>query len=115
MDVVVGGGGLELNVIQCAGFAGASKIIGADINGAREEWGRKFGMTEFLNSKGMSREDVVAAIVQMTDRGADYPFDATGHTEVMRTALEACHRGWGTSILIGVAEPGQETVRKSVG
>jgi S-(hydroxymethyl)glutathione dehydrogenase/alcohol dehydrogenase len=62
----------------------------------------------FLNSKGMSREDVVAKIVEMTDGGADYTFDATGNTEVMRTALEACHRGWGTSIIIGVAEAGKE-------
>ena len=74
----------------------------------RSEWGRKFGMTEFLNSKGMSREETVAAIVALTDGGADYTFDATGNTEVMRTALEACHRGWGTSIIIGVAEAGKE-------
>ena len=81
---------------------------GVDINPDREEWGRRFGMTAFLNSKGLSREDVVAKIVQMTDGGADYTFDATGNTEVMRTALEACHRGWGTSIIIGVAEAGKE-------
>jgi hypothetical protein len=65
-------------------------------------------MTDFLNSKGMSREDTVAADRAMTDGGADYTFDATGNTEVMRTALEACHRGWGTSIIIGVAEAGKE-------
>ena len=106
--VVFGLGGIGLNVIQGARLAGADKIIGVDINSAREEWGRKFGMTDFLNSKGTSREDVVAAIVQMTDGGADYTFDATGNTEVMRTALEACHRGWGTSIIIGVAEAGKE-------
>ena len=67
-----------------------------------------FVMTHFLNSKGMSREDVVARIVELTDGGADYSFDATGNTDVMRTALEACHRGWGTSIIIGVAEAGKE-------
>ena len=106
--VVFGLGGIGLNVIQGARLAGAGKIIGVDINPDREEWGRKFGMTEFLNSKGMSREDVVARIVAMTDGGADYTFDATGNTEVMRTALEACHRGWGTSIIIGVAEAGKE-------
>ena len=106
--VVFGLGGIGLNVIQGARLAGANKIIGVDINPDREEWGRKFGMTEFLNSKGMSREDVVAAIVAMTDGGADYTFDATGNTEVMRIALEACHRGWGTSIIIGVAEAGKE-------
>ena len=106
--VIFGLGGIGLNVIQGARLAGANKIIGVDINPAREEWGRKFGMTDFLNSKGMSREDTVAAIVQLTDGGADYTFDATGNTEVMRTALEACHRGWGTSIIIGVAEAGKE-------
>src|SRR6476469_264092 len=87
---------------------GANKIVGVDINPDREEWGRKFGMTDFLNSKGMSREEIVAKIVEMTDGGADYTFDATGNTEVMRTALECCHRGWGTSIIIGVAEAGKE-------
>jgi S-(hydroxymethyl)glutathione dehydrogenase / alcohol dehydrogenase len=106
--VIFGLGGIGLNVIQGAKLAGAGKIIGVDINPDREEWGRKFGMTDFLNSKGMSREDVVAKIVLMTDGGADYTFDATGNTEVMRTALEACHRGWGTSIIIGVAEAGRE-------
>ena len=95
-------------VVDALGMVGAGKIVGVDINPAREEWGRKFGMTDFLNSKGMSREDTVAKIVAMTDGGADYTFDATGNTEVMRTALEACHRGWGTSIIIGVAEAGKE-------
>ena len=106
--VVFGLGGIGLNVIQGARLAGAGKIIGVDINETREEWGRRFGMTEFLNSRGMSREDIVAKIVALTDGGADYTFDATGNTEVMRTALEACHRGWGTSIIIGVAEAGKE-------
>ena len=106
--VIFGLGGIGLNVIQGARLAGANRIIGVDINPDREEWGRKFGMTDFLNSKGMSREDVVAKIVLMTDGGADYTFDATGNTDVMRTALEACHRGWGTSIIIGVAEAGKE-------
>ena len=106
--VVFGLGGIGLNVIQGAKLVGADRIVGVDINPAREEWGRKFGMTDFLNSKGMSREDIVAKIVELTDGGADYTFDATGNTEVMRTALEACHRGWGTSIIIGVAEAGKE-------
>jgi S-(hydroxymethyl)glutathione dehydrogenase/alcohol dehydrogenase len=105
---VFGLGGIGLNVIQGAKMAGAAKIIGIDINPDREDWGRQFGMTDFLNSKGMSREDTVAKIVEMTDGGADYSFDATGNTEVMRTALECCHRGWGTSIIIGVAEAGKE-------
>jgi S-(hydroxymethyl)glutathione dehydrogenase/alcohol dehydrogenase len=105
---VFGLGGIGLNVIQGARLAGANLIIGVDINPAREEWGRRFGMTHFLDSRGMSREAIVAKIVELTDGGADYTFDATGNTEVMRTALEACHRGWGTSIIIGVAEAGKE-------
>jgi len=106
--VVFGLGGIGLNVIQGAKLAGASRIVGVDINPDREEWGRRFGMTDFLNSKGMGREAVVERVVAMTDGGADYTFDATGNTEVMRTALEACHRGWGTSVVIGVAEAGRE-------
>ncbi|MEO7814498.1 MAG: S-(hydroxymethyl)glutathione dehydrogenase/class III alcohol dehydrogenase [Sphingomicrobium sp.] len=106
--VVFGLGGIGLNVIQGARLVGANRIVGVDINPAREEWGRKFGMTDFLNSKGMSRDETVAKIVELTDGGADYSFDATGNTEVMRTALECCHRGWGTSIIIGVAEAGKE-------
>jgi S-(hydroxymethyl)glutathione dehydrogenase/alcohol dehydrogenase len=106
--VVFGLGGIGLNVIQGAKLVGADRIVGVDINPAREEWGRRFGMTHFLNSKGMSREETVARIVELTDGGADYTFDATGNTDVMRTALEACHRGWGTSVIIGVAEAGKE-------
>ena len=106
--VVFGLGGIGLNVIQGARLAGAGKIIGVDINPDREEWGRKFGMTDFLNSTGMARDEIVTKVVEMTDGGADYTFDATGNTEVMRTALESCHRGWGTSIIIGVAEAGKE-------
>jgi S-(hydroxymethyl)glutathione dehydrogenase/alcohol dehydrogenase len=106
--VVFGLGGIGLNVIQGARLAGAAKIVGIDINPDREEWGRKFGMTDFLNTKGMSREEIVAKVVELTDGGADYSFDCTGNTEVMRTALECCHRGWGESIIIGVAEAGKE-------
>jgi len=106
--VVFGLGGIGLNVIQGAKLAGANRIVGIDINPDREEWGRQFGMTDFLNTKGMSREDTVAKIVEITEGGADYSFDATGNTEVMRTALECCHRGWGTSVIIGVAEAGKE-------
>jgi S-(hydroxymethyl)glutathione dehydrogenase/alcohol dehydrogenase len=105
---VFGLGGIGLNVIQGAKLAGASIIIGIDINPDREEWGRRFGMTAFLNTAGMSRDEIVAKIVELTDGGADYSFDCTGNTEVMRTALECCHRGWGTSIIIGVAEAGKE-------
>jgi S-(hydroxymethyl)glutathione dehydrogenase/alcohol dehydrogenase len=106
--VVFGLGGIGLNVIQGAKLAGASRIVGIDINPDREDWGRRFGMTDFLNTRGLSREDTVAKIVELTDGGADYSFDCTGNTEVMRTALECCHRGWGTSIVIGVAEAGKE-------
>ena len=106
--VVFGLGGIGLNVIQGARLAGAAKIVGIDINPDREEWGRKFGMTDFLDTKGMSREEIVAEVVELTDGGADYSFDCTGNTEVMRTALECCHRGWGESIIIGVAEAGKE-------
>ena len=105
--VVFGLGGIGLNVIQGAKMVGAGPIVGVDINPDREAC-RQFGMTHFLNSKGLSREETIAAILQLTDGGADYSFDATGNTEVMRTALECCHRGWGTSIVIGVAEAGKE-------
>jgi len=106
--VVFGLGGIGLNVIQGARMVGADKIIGVDINPDREEWGRRFGMTHFLNTKGMSQEETIADLLEMTGGGADYTFDATGNTDVMRTALETCHRGWGESIIIGVAEAGKE-------
>ena len=104
--VVFGLGGIGLNVLQGAKMAGANLIVGVDINPDREEWGRKFGMTHFVNPKNVA--DVVAEIVALTDGGADYSFDCTGNTTVMRQALECCHRGWGTSIIIGVAEAGKE-------
>ena len=106
--VVFGLGGIGLNVIQGARLVGANKIVGVDINPAREEWGRKFGMTDFINAKGKDRAAIIDEVLELTDGGADYTFDATGNTEVMRTALECCHRGWGTSIIIGVAEAGKE-------
>ena len=106
--IVFGLGGIGLNVIQGLRLVGAGMIVGVDINPGREDWGRRFGMTDFLNSKGLSREETVAKILELTDGGADYTFDATGNTEVMRTALEACHRGWGESVIIGVAEAGRE-------
>ena len=105
---VFGLGGIGLNVIQGAKLAGAGAIIGIDINPDREEWGRRFGLTHFINAAGKSREEMIAAIAALTDGGADYSFDCTGNTEVMRTALECCHRGWGESIIIGVAEAGKE-------
>ena len=105
--IVFGLGGIGLNVIQGAKMVGADKIIGVDINDAKEAWGRKFGMTDFVNPKKV-QGDLVAHLVALTDGGADYTFDCTGNTDVMRTALEACHRGWGESIIIGVAEAGKE-------
>ncbi|MEL7032146.1 MAG: S-(hydroxymethyl)glutathione dehydrogenase/class III alcohol dehydrogenase [Pseudomonadota bacterium] len=104
--VVFGLGGIGLNVIQGAKMAGADKIVGVDINPAKKEWGEKFGMTHFVNPKDAA--DVVAHLVELTDGGADYSFDCTGNTDVMRQALECCHRGWGTSVIIGVAEAGKE-------
>ena len=104
--VVFGLGGIGLNVIQGARLAGAGRIIGVDINPAREEWGRKFGMTDFIDPKNVG--NVVETIVNMLDGGADYSFDCTGNTDVMRQALECCHRGWGTSVIIGVAEADKE-------
>ena len=105
--IVFGLGGIGLNVIQGARLVGADKIIGVDINDARESWGHRFGMTYFVNPAKVTG-DLVAHLVALTDGGADYTFDCTGNTQVMRQALEACHRGWGTSIVIGVAEAGKE-------
>ena len=103
---VFGLGGIGLNVIQGARMAGADMIVGVDINPSKEEWGRKFGMTHFVNPNDV--KDIVAHIVELTGGGADYSFDCTGNTTVMRQALECCHRGWGTSVIIGVAESGKE-------
>ena len=105
--IIFGLGGIGLNVLQGAKMAGANMIVGVDINPAREEWGTKFGMTHFVNPK-MVEGDIVQHLVELTDGGAEYTFDCTGNTTVMRQALEACHRGWGTSIIIGVAEAGKE-------
>src|SRR2546430_8911546 len=106
--VVFGLGGIGLNVIQGAKLVGANRIVGVDLNPAREEWGRKFGMTDFIDARTKDRAAIIEEVLKITDGGADYTFDATGNTEVMRTALECCHRGWGTSIIIGVAEAGEE-------
>ena len=105
---VFGLGGIGLNVLQGAKLAGADKIIGIDINPDREAWGRQFGMTDFIDARALTGNEVVFAVQQLTDGGVEYSFDCTGNTEVMRQALEACHRGWGTSIIIGVAESGKE-------
>ena len=105
--IVFGLGGIGLNVIQGLKMVAASQIIGVDINPKREEWGKRFGMTHFVNPKTVEG-DLVAHLVELTGGGADYTFDCTGNTDVMRQALEACHRGWGESIIIGVAESGKE-------
>ncbi len=102
--VVFGLGGIGLNVIQGAKMAGADRIVGVDINADKKTYGEHFGMTDFVNPKEV--DDVVATLVAMLDGGADYSFDCTGNTTVMRQALECCHKGWGTSIIIGVAEAG---------
>ena len=106
--VVFGLGGIGLNVLQGARLAGANMIIGVDLNPAREAIARRFGMTHFINPKDLGGKDVVAHIGELTDGGADYSFECIGNTTVMRQALECCHRGWGQSIIIGVAGAGQE-------
>jgi S-(hydroxymethyl)glutathione dehydrogenase/alcohol dehydrogenase len=106
--VVFGLGGIGLNVIQGARMVGADKIIGVDLNPGKRAMAETFGMTHFINPNEVGNEKVVQAIVDLTDGGADYSFDATGNTDVMRQALECCHRGWGESIIIGVAEAGKE-------
>ena len=105
--VVFGLGGIGLNVIQGARMAGADMIVGVDINPAREALGKKFGMTHFVNPKELGN-DVVGHIVELTKGGADYSFECVGNVNLMRQALECCHRGWGESIIIGVAGAGQE-------
>jgi len=104
--VVFGLGGIGLNVIQGARLVGASKIIGIDLNPEREALGRKFGMTDFINPKHVA--NVVEAIIELTKGGADYSFECIGNVEVMRQALECCHKGWGESYIIGVAGAGKE-------
>lgn len=104
--VVFGLGGIGLNVIQAAKMVGADKIIGVDLNPAREAMARKFGMTEFINPA--TTASVVDAIVQLTDGGADYSFECIGSTTTMRQALECTHKGWGRSLIIGVAAAGAE-------
>jgi S-(hydroxymethyl)glutathione dehydrogenase/alcohol dehydrogenase len=103
---VFGLGGIGLNVLQGARMVGADKIIGVDLNPDKKALGEKFGMTDFVNPSEV--DDVVGAIVDMTDGGVDYSFECIGNTDVMRQALECCHKGWGESIIIGVAAAGTE-------
>ena len=111
--VVFGLGGIGLNVLQGARMAGAGMIVGVDINPDREEWGTQV-RDDRTSSIPRTVDDIVAHLVALTDGGADYTFDCTGNTEVMRPALECCHRGWGTSIIIGVAEAGKEIAHPPV-
>ena len=104
--VVFGLGGIGLNVIQGARMAGANMIVGVDINPSKVELAKKFGMTHFLNPKEVP--DIVEAIVELTKGGADYSFECIGNVTTMRQALECCHKGWGESVVIGVAGAGQE-------
>jgi S-(hydroxymethyl)glutathione dehydrogenase/alcohol dehydrogenase len=105
--VVFGLGGIGLNVVQGARLAGANLIVGVDINPSRAELGRKFGMTHFVNPRELAG-DLVPHLVELTGGGADYSFECVGSVELMRQALECCHRGWGVSVIIGVAGAGQE-------
>jgi S-(hydroxymethyl)glutathione dehydrogenase/alcohol dehydrogenase len=105
--VVFGLGGIGLNVIQGLKLAGADQIVGVDLNDDKIEMGKHFGMTDFVNPTKIEG-DIVSHLVELTGGGADYSFDATGNTKVMRDALECAHKGWGESIIIGVAPAGAE-------
>ena len=105
--IVFGLGGIGLNVIQGLRLAGADQIVGVDLNSGKRSMAEKFGMTDFVNPSEV-KEDLVAYLVNLTGGGADYTFDATGNVNVMRTALESAHKGWGESIIIGVAPAGAE-------
>ena len=102
---VFGLGGIGLNVVQGARIAGADRIIGVDLNPGKRALAEQFGMTDFINPKD---GDPVAAIIDLTDGGVDYSFECIGNVEIMRQALECCHKGWGESVIIGVAGAGQE-------
>jgi S-(hydroxymethyl)glutathione dehydrogenase/alcohol dehydrogenase len=105
---VFGLGGIGLNVIQGARMVGADKIIGVDLNPAKRAMAEKFGLTHFINPDEVGRDKVVQAIIDLTGGGADFSFECIGNVQTMRQALECCHRGWGESIIIGVAASGQE-------
>jgi S-(hydroxymethyl)glutathione dehydrogenase/alcohol dehydrogenase len=105
--VVFGLGGIGLNVIQGARLAGANMIVGVDLNASRKSLAEKFGMTHFVNPREVEG-DLVPYLVSLTKGGADYSFECIGNVDVMRQALECCHKGWGVSVIIGVAGAGQE-------
>ncbi|XDG04267.1 hypothetical protein ABKA04_003882 [Annulohypoxylon sp. FPYF3050] len=105
---VFGAGCVGLSVVQGAVTQKAGKIIVVDVNPAKEEWSKKFGATDFVNPTKLEGQTIQEKLIEMTDGGCDYTFDCTGNVGVMRAALEACHKGWGQSIIIGVAAAGQE-------
>ena len=105
--VVFGLGGIGLNVIQGLRLVGADMIIGVDLNPDKKAWGERFGMTHFVNPKEVGG-DLVAHLVELTKGGADYSFECIGNVDLMRIALECCHKGWGESVIIGVAPAGAE-------
>jgi len=105
--IVFGLGGIGLNVIQGLRMVGARMIVGVDLNNDREAWGRKFGMTHFVNPTQVDG-DLTTHLIDLTGGGGDYTFECIGNTDVMRVALESAHKGWGESIIIGVAPAGAE-------
>ncbi|MEG4171008.1 MULTISPECIES: S-(hydroxymethyl)glutathione dehydrogenase/class III alcohol dehydrogenase [unclassified Microcoleus] len=105
--VVFGLGGVGLNVIQAARMVGANMIVGVDLNPDKREMAEKFGMTHFVNPREVEG-DLVPYLVDLTKGGADYSFECIGNINVMRQALECCHKGWGVSVIVGVAGAGQE-------
>lgn len=105
---IFGAGCVGLSVIQGAVKNQASKIIVVDVNDAKQDWAKKFGATDFVNPTKLNGQTIQDKLIELTDGGCDYTFDCTGNVGVMRAALEACHKGWGESIIIGVAAAGQE-------
>ena len=106
---VFGAGCVGLSVIQGCVKNEVEKIIVVDVNPAKESWAKKFGATDFVNPMDLkNNQSIQEKLIEMTDGGCDYTFDCTGNVHVMRSALEACHKGWGESIIIGVAAAGQE-------
>ena len=106
--IIFGLGGIGLNVIQGARMVGANMIIGVDMNNSKKALGEKFGMTHFVNPREIGSDDVVNHLVELTKGGADYTFEAIGNVTTMRQALESAHKGWGVSVIIGVAPAGAE-------
>ena len=105
---IFGAGCVGLSVIQGCVMNGSAKIIAVDVNDNKEQWAKKFGATDFINPTKIGDKSIQEKLIEMTDGGCDYTFDCTGNVHVMRSALEACHKGWGESIIIGVAAAGQE-------